>query len=494
MVFETVPGRSPRSGAGLAHSDISTVKRRRGIWFKSAIGAGFALAAFLLARSFSTYRYVTGHLLVDHLAGEAADNLSAVERSARELDVRDRDELEKLLGEVRTEHAGQIAWFRIAEQRGDVLAATDAAPPAPLRKQTLDEILGFRSTSVVELREIASRDVLIVTLPFRFRFPAEQSVEATPGTRPQFKIAEVGLYMDGFVDTFRPLRRGLAATVAASSGLIAAMVVALVRLPSYLRGKEMEQQLSVARQVQQQLLPRDCGACERFDVAATFVPAYDVGGDYYDVFSLSGGGAAIVVGDVSGKGLPAALVMSLLHGAVRATLHAANSEDLSRLTQELNGLVHSETSEERYVTFFWGTFDPSTSKLRYVNAGHWPPLLARRAGNGRVEIRRLERGGPVLGLLPTAEYQQDEEAILAGDLILLYSDGVVEATDPSGAEFGEERIVELLRSQGMGSAEELRGELFDALRQFTASETFSDDVTIVAARIRDSRPLEGRKQ
>lgn len=458
------------------------MRRTKAIWLKLAIAVGFALAGLLLVQSFLTHRYVIDTLLMDHLAGVAGDYVSAIERAARDRIVTESSRLRDLLDAIQSEESEKIAWVRIIEQDGTVLAATDQAPSSAFPKDRIEQILAFESPSIAEL--FRDERVLVVTAPFRFRFPDERTPDQGTEGRPRFKIAEVALFVQGFGEAFRPLREDMATAIIASMGLIVAMLVAVWRFPAYLRGKEIDQQLSVAREVQQQLLPEDLQECRPLQVSASCLPAYDVGGDYFDGFATGDGRPVVVVGDVSGKGLPAALVMSMLHGSVRSILRSSSDRNLAKLTQELNDLIYSETPSERYVTFFWSVFDASTSSLRYVNAGHWPPLLVRASGERPLEIRRLEVGGPPVGLLPMSAYDEGREPTFPGDLLVAYSDGLVEATSVSGSDFGEEGVVETLREIADLSPEEIRLALLRKATEFTAGKGFDDDVTVLVAQVK----------
>jgi len=163
---------------------------------------------------------------------------------------------------------------------------------------------------------------------------------------------------------------------------------------------------------------------------------------------------------------------------------ADTTGDLSGLAARLNVILEAQTDPNRFVTFFWGRYDLATSQLEYVNAGHLPPLLVRSGGDGEAAVEILGEGGPVLGLLPGVGYRAGHVALSPGDLLLLYSDGVTEATAPSGEEFGDERLRRwLLSARGQPSATIVE-RLLDELRRFTSGADFTDDLTLVAIRLR----------
>jgi sigma-B regulation protein RsbU (phosphoserine phosphatase) len=267
---------------------------------------------------------------------------------------------------------------------------------------------------------------------------------------------------------------------------MAAMVMGALRFPAYLRGRHLEQQLSLARRVQQGLLPGTPPSTAGLDVAASFEPAEQVGGDYYDVFASRHGDVALVLGDVSGKGLPAALVMGLVHGAVRTAAEAVGAANLSESVADLNGLLHARTSEERFVSLFWGYLNPSTRHFRYVNAGHLPPVVFRSRPGGGWDTIRLEAGGPVAGLLPGLVYGEGECELRPGDRLVLFSDGLVEATDARDVEFGEQGVSQVVHATPEGPAAALCDEIVRQARAFTGQRGFRDDLTVLVVRVTSS--------
>jgi sigma-B regulation protein RsbU (phosphoserine phosphatase) len=379
-----------------------------------------------------------------------------------------------------------MAWIRVADQQGDILAESDDPGEPRLTEETLQALLERRAQSVAETHLTPAGEVVVVALPFRFRFPDERpglTGESPVVGRPKFKLAEVALYLHGTADVFRPLRRNLVVSMAAALALVAAMVVFALRFPSYLRGKELEQQLELARRVQQELLPRECPACEQLDFAAECVPAWEVGGDYYDVFPTRQGQIALVLGDVSGKGLSAALLIGVVHGAVCTASEVWNGMNHAELTRQVNELLCTRTAGNRFVTLFWAYYDPQQQALRYVNAGHLPPLLVRRGAKEITEVHRLESGGPVLGLLPEASYEPGEAALRADDLLVIYSDGVTEATNASGDEFGDERLWRTIQANAQRSARDLQQEILRQVKEFARREPLRDDLTLLVARV-----------
>src|SRR5215471_8306705 len=201
---------------------------------------------------------------------------------------------------------------------------------------------------------------------------------------------------------------------------------------------EREQELEDARDIQKRLLPRDIPEFPGYQIATAWQPARTVGGDYYDIFKLSDRHLAVCIADVSGKGMPAALLMSNVQAAVHA--FASDATTPARLCERLNRMVSANTDCDRFITFFYGMLDLELGRFVYSNAGHNAPILLR--GDGTLE--RLECGGPVLGPLSNYRYEQADIPFAGRDRLLFFTDGITEARNPQGDEFGEARLVELL--------------------------------------------------
>jgi len=273
---------------------------------------------------------------------------------------------------------------------------------------------------------------------------------------------------------------GLAAGVA----LLGALVVLVLRFRAHLSARRVERQIEIARQVQRGMLPPASSSPRDFQVAAEWRPAASVSGDFYDAFDLpqkdmSGAGAAFVFGDVSGKDVPAAMLASLIQGTAHASEWTRSAANHTASTQQLNRLLCERASQERFASLFWGYFDAHSGLLQYVNCGHCAPLLFRASGTG---VLRLGDGGPVLGLLPNARFEQGVERLAPGDFLVLYSDGIVEAANARGEEFGEHRLIASVESDAHAAPGEIRDRILRAVREFTGSELLADDQTLLAIR------------
>jgi sigma-B regulation protein RsbU (phosphoserine phosphatase) len=206
-----------------------------------------------------------------------------------------------------------------------------------------------------------------------------------------------------------------------------------------------------------------------------------VGGDFYDVFRASDGNVALVIGDVSGKGLPAALLSGVIHGAVRSARWFASPAEQEHESAQLDRLLCANSSGNRFASMFWCYYDAPARRLHYVNAGHCPPILLQRAG-ARTVIDSLDEGGPVLGLLVDATYGQARREICSGDVLVLYSDGLVECTNASGEEYGEERLQALLRGEPAQDPDAVCRAVTGSVADFLGGAIPRDDLTLVVAK------------
>ena len=232
-----------------------------------------------------------------------------------------------------------------------------------------------------------------------------------------------------------------------------------------------EADFAQARAIQQTLLPREMPRVAKLDLSGTWQPARTMGGDYYDLLKLGEHELAVCIGDVAGKGMPAALLMSGLQAAVRAS--ASNSP--RDLCERVRRVVVSTLSGGRFVTFFYATVDTAAMRLRWCNAGHNAPILARADGT----VVRLTEGGPAFTrLFRESGYEEREIALMPGDRLVLFTDGVSEATDAGGELFGEERIEELVADSRDLAAHELQRTIVDAAASFSGGE-LEDDLTLV---------------
>lgn len=235
-------------------------------------------------------------------------------------------------------------------------------------------------------------------------------------------------------------------------------------------------ELEIAANVQQKMFPRKLRLLDSLDYAGHCVPALEVGGDYYDFLDASDRAIGFVLADVSGKGVPAALLMANLQACFRSQTHDALQRP-SDMLRAVNKQFYESTAAERFATLFFGIYDDRTRKLRYVNCGHCPPFLLRATG----ELDRLNPTATPLGAFVNWNCREAEAELQVGDTLLLYSDGVTEAGIEGAEEFGEDRLAHALRVNQWQPAEALVQAVVDDVADFSAGSR-SDDVTVVALR------------
>jgi sigma-B regulation protein RsbU (phosphoserine phosphatase) len=237
--------------------------------------------------------------------------------------------------------------------------------------------------------------------------------------------------------------------------------------------------LEIAREVQERLLPQTLPEVPGLDYAAACRPARAVGGDYYDFLALDSGEFGIAIGDVSGKGISAALLMASLQASLRSQAISA-PPDLAALMLNMNRLTHAATASNRYATFFYGRYNPRTRDLAYVNAGHNAPLVARGG-----EVLRLEEGGPPIGLLGNASYRQASVKLMPDDMLVLFTDGVSDAMDSKDEEWGEDRLLAAMKANRQATAAGILLRIFEDADAFTAGAPQHDDMTLIVVKIFD---------
>jgi sigma-B regulation protein RsbU (phosphoserine phosphatase) len=239
-----------------------------------------------------------------------------------------------------------------------------------------------------------------------------------------------------------------------------------------------KRELELAREVQAHFLPSLAPAAGlELDMAGRYRPAREVGGDYYDVIRLSDTAVALALGDVSGKGIAAALLMATLRAFVRS--QPGNPEQLAADMSRLNHLLRESCTSNRFATLFYAVYDATQADLVYVNAGHLPPVLLGPSDTTPIQLRS---GGPVLGLLPDCTYEVGRVRFDAGSVLVAYSDGLTEACDTTGSDWGEERLIAAMRSRRTHSAGGLADHLLAEVTRFMADGPQQDDMTLLVAR------------
>jgi sigma-B regulation protein RsbU (phosphoserine phosphatase) len=256
--------------------------------------------------------------------------------------------------------------------------------------------------------------------------------------------------------------------------------------------ERLQAELEIAREVQNQLYPRVTPELQSLRLTAVCDPARMVSGDYYDYQQLEGERVAIAIGDVAGKGISAALLMATVQSSFRTQLRgsigvaaaagrqaASASVSTSAIVSHLNQQLHADTTAEKYATFLLGVYDQGTNTMTYTNAGHLPPILVR---DGRTE--RLEVNGMVVGAFPFAKYDESKIALLPGDLLVLFTDGVSEPENEYGEMFGEDRLRDLVAKSAHLEDDEIIRIVATAVHQWTGSDELQDDMTLLLVRRR----------
>ncbi len=444
-------------------------ENRRQLWLGVFTGVGALLAMVLLIQTVSSYVYVSGNLLTQEGLRTASRRLTSIERRLRMADTAQSAELDGILEQARVEWSDRISWLRLLGPEGVVLASDGVATGEPLSFDDLRRAM-IEDRPVYETRETSEGRVLVTVSPVRL----EQS-----GPGPAFALLEIGVDVENVADGFVYLRTNLVIGVAAALALLVTLVVIKLRFPHYLRGKQLESQMELARSVQKNLLPTSQLKTALAEVSAECRPASHVGGDFYDVFETDRGRLAFMLGDVSGKGIAAAPLMGFIHGAAQASAWTESRDDHESATRRLNDLLYRKTTADRFISMFWASFDPSTSRLGYVNAGHLPAIVVRPR-DGKWESVRLCEGGPVLGVVPNSNYLQGEITLGPDDLLIVYSDGIAEAENASSEEFGEARIIAAAQRHWPDSTSAVRDAILSDVGAFSGRR--EDDQTLIVLR------------
>jgi sigma-B regulation protein RsbU (phosphoserine phosphatase) len=258
--------------------------------------------------------------------------------------------------------------------------------------------------------------------------------------------------------------------------------------------ERLQSEIAIAREVQSQLFPRGALAMKTIELTGVCHPARMVSGDYYDFIRLQDANLAVAIGDVAGKGISAALLMASIQSIMRTQLtagipvHAATAPgagngngraalSVAELVSQLNKQVCANTAPEKFATFYFGLYDDESRVLTYANAGHLPPILMR---DGQAE--RLEVTGTVVGAFPFARYEEKTIQLRAGDLLVAFTDGIVEPENAYGEAFGEEKLIDLLLRYEQREPEEIMTRIMETVEQWTGASELSDDMTLLVAR------------
>ncbi len=460
--------------------------------FGLVLGLGALIAMLLCVQCVRTYLYMDSVLVPQQAEHEAARQAGALSAAARSAGITEPRGLTPVLERAMESAADHVLWMRVLDMNGIVFAQSgNPEGAAQFLAHWWDRVEKHERLGTV--LDTAKGKALVVMLPLRIsHVPPASDAKARlrPGPSDDRRTAyvlEVAISLKAVSGAFAGLRQNLILGLIASIALLLSVAVIGLRARHYLRGKYLESELQLAKRVQSDLQPKPHSVSRHVEFAASAVAADHVGGDFYDIFEAESGKVAIVLGDVSGKGVSAALLVSVLQGAIRSSTASEHEAACERI----NRMLCERTACERFATLFWGIYDPVTRMLRYVNAGHAAPILLRRSEGF---LGRLDEGGPVLGLLPGARYSAGMVKIGEADSLILYSDGISEAMDRNKQEFGEERIERITLKTADTRPAEVCTRLMSEVTDFASAEVPQDDRTLMVVQFPpSSAALRARK-
>ena len=413
---------------------------------------------------------LSNQTIVDRPTQRGATQIQALIRAGQEL--AGRGSLTDLFPRIL-----DLAIEGVGAQRGVVMALEGEHLEVKANKGE-----GFRISSAVRDRVINEKNSVLVRdaqldEAFRERMSiVEQKVRTLMAVPLQTKDRTLGLIYVDSPNMFRAFTKDDLSLLTVMAN-VAAIRIEHARLAEVEEmERRMARELEQAAEIQRSFLPACPPEVAGADLAGYNSPCRTVGGDYFDFFKYPTGRVAMALGDVSGKGMPASLMMMGLQARVQVL--ADEPQNLAAVMNRLNKVTCLNCPSNRFITFFFCVLEPATGDLAYCSAGHNPPVLVRT--NGTVEY--LDGGGPVLGILPVANYAEYRAKLEPGDVLAIYSDGVTEATNAKEEEFGDERFAELLKATRGQSAADIVDAVNQALTAFAAGSPAADDITLVVAR------------
>jgi sigma-B regulation protein RsbU (phosphoserine phosphatase) len=241
-----------------------------------------------------------------------------------------------------------------------------------------------------------------------------------------------------------------------------------------LEKQKLEEEMNIAHDIQQRLLPKSLPEISGYDIFGTTKPSKQVGGDYYEIMKIEDYKYLLAIADVSGKSLPASLLMANLQAIIRVL--APIDDSLTNKTSKINDIIYENTDSSKFITLFWGVLDQANHSFTYVNAGHNYPTLLHEDET----VEQLEKGGIILGVAPSLiPYESSTILFKEKDILLLYTDGVTESLDINNNEFGEEKLIEILKSNSHIKAKEIVELIFSKIEEHSAGCPQYDDITMI---------------
>ena len=428
----------------------------------------------------------------DYLASRAADQpflgLHAVHVYVRDLDLSLRFFLDQLGFRLAFDARLQSGdrWIAVAPHDGTAVVALVAPQPESFEYKLIGRSTGivFVAENVVEkYQEWRRRDVRFLFAPrlrrvtFARQASSSQSMALSPATGLQSPA------WGGVFTRFRDPDGNTFSLVGFDE--VSREIEAEKRRAAEKQEAERRaaRELEIAKQVQARLFPQTLPLLESLEYAGTCVQARQVGGDYHDFLDLGQDRFGLVIADIAGKGMAAALLMANLQANLRSQCASA-PDDPGRLLRSVNRLFYENTDDSAYATLFFAEFDADMRRMRYVNCGHLPPLLVRRDRS----VERLDSTGTVLGLFKEWDCDIGECLLHSGDTLALYTDGITESFNAAEEEFGESRLIEALHRHRDLPPQAVVASIVGEVRQFSAQEQH-DDITLIVAKCRENAPV-----
>src|SRR5271166_6047570 len=369
-------------------------------------------------------------------------------------------------------------WLAVAPPDGDTVVALVAPKPDSKLSQLIGrptDVVFITDDVIARYREWSGRGVKFLSTPKLRRVKSASGASMLPGGAPVW---------GGVFTQFKDLDGNSFSLVSFDEVTLAIEAERRAAAERAEAERRVIQELEIAKQVQSRLFPQDLPPLRTLDYAGTCRQARQVGGDYYDFLAAGGERLCLVIGDVAGKGIAAALLMANLQANLRSQCAIALDEP-ARLMQSVNQLFSENTPDNACATFFFSEYNDQTGRLRYANCGHLPALLVRASA----DLERLESTATVLGRFPRWECSIGETSLFAGDTLALYTDGVTEASGANDEEFGEQRLLDCLMLHRDSPSQFLVSAVIDEVHRYSPYEQ-QDDITLIVAKCRPDKSAD----